>query len=224
MENSSEREPSWGRKSEGIQKAAKWPYLGYRCLHFMKTAILRLPFAWFMVSMGVKPLAAGVPLLSQSVVEKEQKGKSSLSLRGRPSVENTRKHFTGWWVLGYHLLPTAVAGGQSGKEILFQAQERDKSGKQFFSVDQPCIRGANSELSGQGTWDKCSWKWHVAHPERSGHWCRLASILCSNPPPVGSQRTSPLPSSPSSALHLCSAPSTAGKRWGQGLNCRRRSS
>lgn len=61
----------------------------------MKTAILRLPFAWFMVSMGVKPLAAGVPLLSQSVVEKEQKGKSSLSLRGRTSVENTRKHFTG---------------------------------------------------------------------------------------------------------------------------------
>lgn len=61
----------------------------------MNTAILGLPFARCVGSMGGKQLTLGVPLLSQPVVQKEQKGESSHSLLGRPSVENTQKRFTG---------------------------------------------------------------------------------------------------------------------------------
>lgn len=105
--------------------------------------------------MGGKQLTLGVPLLSQPVVQKEQKGESSHSLLGRPSVENTQKRFTGWWALAYDFLPRAVAGGHREKEILFQAQGREKSEK-FSSVDQRCVRRANSEPSGQETLDKRS--------------------------------------------------------------------
>lgn len=46
----------------------------------------------------------------------------------------------------FHLPPTDVAGGHSKREILFQTQGTCNSKKEYFSVDQPCLRDANSEL------------------------------------------------------------------------------
>lgn len=39
-----------------------------------------------------------------------------------------------------------MAGGHSKKKIVFQAQGKYKSEKEFFSTDQPCLIDANSEL------------------------------------------------------------------------------
>lgn len=43
-------------------------------------------------------------------------------------------------------MPIAIAAGHSNREIVFQIRGKDKSKKELFFIDQPCLRDAISEL------------------------------------------------------------------------------
>lgn len=58
---------------------------------------------------------------------------------------NTRNILLGDGPWAFHPLPPARAAGHRKREVLFQTQGEDKSEKEFFSVDQVCLRDANSK-------------------------------------------------------------------------------